>query len=54
MKMKHVLTGVFWLILIYLFATKGQSINYLINTLGNFTLKSVALFQGRDNVQGVV
>lgn len=54
MRMSSVLKGAFWLILFYLFVTRGQAVNYVINTLGNFTLKSVALFQGRDHVQGVV
>lgn len=48
--MRPVLNGVFWLILIYLFATRGQAINYLIKTLGDFTLKSIGLLQGRDYV----
>lgn len=53
MKIKGLLNGVFWLILVYLFATRGSQINTLIKTLGNFTLKSVALLQGRDDVEGV-
>lgn len=53
MKVKDILTGVFWLILVYLFATRGAAINTLISTLGNFSLKSVAVLQGRDNISGV-
>lgn len=53
MKVKSVLSAAFWLILVYLFATRGAAINSLISSLGNFTLKSVALFQGRDKVKGV-
>lgn len=53
MKVKDILKGVFWLILIYLFATNGAAINSLIGSLGNFSLKSVALLQGRDDVKGV-
>lgn len=53
MKVKNLLTAAFWLILVYLFATRGAAINTLIQSLGNFTLKSVALFQGRDKVTGV-
>ena len=53
MKKRGLLNGVFWLILVYLFATRGGQINTLIKTLGNFTLKSVALLQGRDDVEGV-
>ncbi len=53
MKVKTILSAAFWLILIYLFATRGAAINTLIGSLGNFTLKSVALFQGRDDVRGV-
>ncbi len=53
MKVSAVLNGVFWLILVYLFATRGTQINILIKTLGNFSLKSIALLQGRDDVEGV-
>lgn len=53
MKIKTVLQAAFWLILVYLFATRGAQINTLINSLGNFTLRSVALLQGRDEVKGV-
>lgn len=53
MKVKYILQGVFWLIIVYLFATKGSEINDLISSLGSFSLKSVALLQGRDDVEGV-
>lgn len=53
MKAKSILQGIFWLIIVYLFATKGAAINTLIYSLGDFTLKSVALLQGRDDVEGV-
>lgn len=53
MRIKDVLTGVFWLILVYLFATRGAAINVLISSLGNFGLKSVALLQGREAISGV-
>ena len=52
-KIKSILSGVFVLILIYLFATKGKQINSLIANLGNLSLQSVALLQGRSDVKGV-
>lgn len=53
MKVKDIVLYIFLLILVYLFATRGAAINTLIATLGNFSLKSVAVLQGRDNISGV-
>ena len=53
MKVKSILSAVFWLILVYLLATRGAAINNIIASLGNLSLKSMALLQGRDKVTGV-
>lgn len=53
MKVKNVLQAIFFLIVLYIFATKGQQVNNLIKTLGGYSLQSVALLQGRENVLGV-
>lgn len=53
MKIKSILVGIFWLILVYLFVTRGAAVNSLIKTLGSYSLQSVALLQGRSDVKGV-
>jgi len=52
-KVKNILSGVFILILIYLFATRGDKLGPVISGLSDSAMKSVALLQGREKVAGV-
>jgi hypothetical protein len=53
LKPKTIFTGVFVLIVIYLFATRANQIAPMITGLAGESMKAVALLQGRENVVGV-
>lgn len=50
---KWFIGGIGGLILVYLLVTNGESVDRLIRTFADSSIKGVAVLQGRKNVQGV-